>query len=86
MCWEEALAASGELLLKISWSRLTMSKAMYQRQQKVSVYIGNFVALPHAEGQDEQVLKKVCFIQVPDGVNFGTEADRKIATCYLSLL
>ncbi len=31
---------------------------MYQRQQKVSVYIGNFVALPHAEGQDEQVLKR----------------------------
>lgn len=31
---------------------------MYQRQQKVSVYISNFVALPHAEGQDEQVLKE----------------------------
>lgn len=79
--WEEALAASGELLLKNQLVTPDYVKAMYQRQQKVSVYIGNFVALPHAEGQDEQVLKEgICFIQVPDGVNFGTEADRKIAT------
>ncbi|EGO6038414.1 PTS sugar transporter subunit IIA [Enterococcus faecalis] len=79
--WEEALAASGELLLKNQLVTPDYVKAMYQRQQKVSVYIGNFVALPHAEGQDEQVLiEGICFIQVPDGVNFGTEADRKIAT------
>lgn len=78
---KEALAASGELLLKNQLVTPDYVKAMYQRQQKVSVYIGNFVALPHAEGQDEQVLKEgICFIQVPDGVNFGTEADRKIAT------
>lgn len=71
--WEEALAASGELLLKNQLVTPDYVKAMYQRQQKVSVYIGNFVALPHAEGQDEQVLKEgICFIQVPDGVNFGT--------------
>lgn len=58
-----------------------MSKQCINVNKKVSVYIGNFVALPHAEGQDEQVLKEgICFIQVPDGVNFGTEADRKIAT------
>ena len=52
--WEEALAASGELLLK--------------NQLVTPDYV-------------KQVLKEgICFIQVPDGVNFGTEADRKIAT------
>ena len=57
--WEEALAASGELLLKNQLVTPDYVKAMYQRQTKKSVCISvNFVALPHAEGQDEQVLKR----------------------------
>ncbi len=36
--WEEALAASGELLLKISWSRLTMSKQCINVNKSQCVY------------------------------------------------
>ncbi|MGH2211231.1 PTS sugar transporter subunit IIA, partial [Enterococcus faecalis] len=71
--WEEALAASGVLLLNNQLVTPDYVKAMYQRQHKVSVYIGNFVALPHAEGQEEHVLKVGnCLFLVPDGVNFGS--------------
>ncbi len=44
--------------------------------------MGNFIAIPH--GTDEakkEVLKTgITIVQVPRGVNFGTEEDPKIAT------
>ncbi len=50
--------------------------------QKTGVYIGNFVALPHGEEEAQQWIKEegLFLIQVPDGVDFGTKEQPKIAT------
>lgn len=54
---------------------------MVERDNMLSVYMGNFIAIPH--GTDEaKICEKsgICVVQVPDGVNFGTEEEEKIAT------
>ena len=47
--------------------------AMLERDEKVSVYIGNGVAIPHGVAGSEKYIKAsgVSFIQVPEGVSFG---------------
>ncbi len=47
--------------------------AMIERDEKVSVYIGNGVAIPHGVAGSEKYIKAsgVSFIQVPDGIDFG---------------
>ena len=47
--------------------------AMIERDEKVSVYIGNGVAIPHGVAGCEKYIKAsgVSFIQVPDGIDFG---------------
>ncbi|MEY8445153.1 PTS sugar transporter subunit IIA [Enterococcus ratti] len=79
--WEAALNTVGLFLLERGCIREPYIQAMIDRQQLMSVYIGNFVALPHAKAGDEFILKEGVFlIQVPDGVNFGTVDEPKIAT------
>ena len=56
-------------------------QSMIERQEKSSVYIGNFVALPHGTDKDEEVIEEgIYLVQVPDGVDFGTKEEPKIAT------
>ena len=49
-----------------------------EREDKVSVYIGNGVAIPHGVGGSEKYIKKsgLSFLQIPEGIDFG---DGKIA-------
>lgn len=55
---------------------------MITRNEELSVYMGNFIAIPH--GTDEakkEVLKSgITVVQVPKGVNFGTAENPQIAT------
>lgn len=83
----EAIIAVGELLNQLGLTTPQYTQAMLKRQQKVSVYIGNFVALPHGDNQLNQAILKegICFIQVPDGVNFGNEAIPQIATLLIGV-
>ena len=54
---------------------------MYQRQQKsVCISVTSWHYLMRKDKMNKFLKEGICFIQVPDGVNFGTEADRKIAT------
>ena len=59
--------------------------AMVDREQNViSVYMGNFIAIPH--GTDEaKICEKsgICVVQVPDGVDFGTEEEEKDCDCFV---
>ena len=57
-------------------------EAMIQRNQDLSVYMGNFIAIPHGtDAAKKEVLSSgITIVQVPAGVNFGTDADPKIAT------
>ena len=61
--------------------------AMIERDAMLSVYMGNFIAIPH--GTDEaKICQKsgICIVQVPEGVNFGTDEDEKSLRYYLALL
>lgn len=79
---KEAIIAAGELLVAQGLVEEPYIQAMLARQEKVSVYVGNFVALPHGDIAGRQWIKKegICVLQVPDGVNFGTEKEPKLVT------
>lgn len=78
----EALKKIGEYLVNQEIVSLPYVKSLLRRHQKTGVYIGNFVALPHAEEEAQQWIKEegLFLIQVPDGVDFGTKEQPKIAT------
>ncbi|MDR2977116.1 MAG: PTS sugar transporter subunit IIA [Streptococcaceae bacterium] len=79
---EEAITFCGNLLVEGGFVKPDYIPAMIQRDRDLSVYMGNFIAIPH--GTDEakkEVLKTgIVVVQVPRGVNFGTEAEPKVAT------
>ena len=61
-------------------------EAMIERDQLLSVYMGNFIAIPHGT-EEAKISEKsgICVVQVPEGVNFGTEEDEKLLPYYLGL-
>ena len=79
---EEAIEFAGNLLVSGGYVKPAYVPAMLQRNAELSVYMGNSIAIPH--GTDEakkEVLKTgICIVQVPQGVNFGTDADPQLAT------
>jgi len=78
---EEAIRASGELLVKAGCVEHDYVDAMIERNKLVSVYMGNFIAIPHGTDEAKKYVKKsgISIIQVPSGVNFGTEDDEQLA-------
>ncbi|MDR0199392.1 MAG: PTS sugar transporter subunit IIA [Streptococcaceae bacterium] len=79
---EEAINYCGQLLVEGGYVKPEYVPAMLKRNEELSVYMGNNIAIPH--GTDEakkEVLKTgITIVQVPEGVNFGTENDPQIAT------
>ena len=56
--------------------------AMVQRDADLSVYMGNFIAIPHGTDAAKKEVNSsgVAIVQVPRGVNFGTQEDPKVVT------
>lgn len=82
----QAIAYAGEQLVKRGYVSKEYIAAMQERHRQVSVYIGNFVALPHADNQEGCILKEgIVLIQVPDGVDFGSKEKRQIATVIIAV-
>ena len=79
---EEAIRYCGQLLADGGYVKPDYIDAMVRRDQELSVYMGNFIAIPHGtDDAKKEVLKTgVTVVQVPKGVNFGTEEDQQIAT------
>ncbi len=79
---EEAIRYCGQLLADGGYVNPNYIDAMVLRDQELSVYMGNFIAIPHGtDDAKKEVLKTgVTVVQVPKGVNFGTEEDPQIAT------
>lgn len=79
---DEAIRASGQLLADNGCVDESYIDAMIERDEMVSVYMGNFIAIPHGTGDAKHLVHKsgVSIIQVPNGINFGTEDDEKIVT------
>lgn len=76
---EEAIRAVGQLLVDAGCVDPDYIPAMIERDQLVSVYMGNFIAIPHGTDEAKKFVKKtgIAIAQVPQGVNFGTDDDEK---------
>lgn len=79
---EEAIRFCGEKLVKAGCVEPSYVDAMIARDEMLSVYMGNFIAIPHGTEEAKTDVKKsgICVVQVPEGVNFGTDGEEKIAT------
>jgi mannitol/fructose-specific phosphotransferase system IIA component len=77
----EAVKLAGEVLIKNGYVKPEYLDDMFQREELVSTYIGNNVAIPHGlHTSGENILHSgISFIQVPDGVEFGDEEESNIA-------
>ena len=84
---EDAIRFCGQQLVKAGHVAPAYVEAMIQRNEELSVYMGNFIAIPHGTDQaKKEVLSSgITVVQVPAGVNFGSEEDPKIATVLFGL-
>ena len=72
---EEAIRASGELLMAHGAVDESYIDAMFERERVQSVYMGLGVAIPHGTNDAKDSVKKTCVTlhQYPDGVDWGEE-------------
>ena len=79
---EEAIRYCGKKLVEAGYVDPEYVNAMIERDAMLSVYMGNFIAIPHGTDEAKKYVKKsgICIVQVPEGVNFGTDEDEKIVT------
>lgn len=81
---EEAIRLAGQLLVDGDYVEPEYIESMQKRNKDVSVYMGNFIAIPHGTDEGKQFIKKtgISIVQVPMGVDFSTEndGDEKIVT------
>lgn len=71
----EAIRAAGNLLLKGGYVTEKYIDLMLKREEIVSTYMGNNLAIPHGtEGSDSEIIRSgIAVIQVPTGVSFGDD-------------
>ncbi|KHD46750.1 PTS sugar transporter subunit IIA [Streptococcus hongkongensis] len=79
---EEAIRYCGQLLFENGYVEKDYIQAMIDRNNELSVFMGNFIAIPHGtDAAKEKVIKSgLTVVQVPDGVNFGTQEAPRTAT------
>jgi len=73
---EEAIRASGDLLIQDGAVEDKYVDYMLEREKVVSTHMGNFVAIPHgtADAKENVNHTAISFVQVPAGVDFGDGA------------
>lgn len=78
---EEAIRACGQLLVDAGCVESGYVDAMIERNKLVSVYMGNFIAIPHGTDEAKHYVKKsgISVIQVPAGVQFGKDDTEDVA-------
>lgn len=78
---DEAIEACGELLFKKGCVNKEYIDAMIERNNLVSVYMGNFIAIPHGTDEAKKHVNKsgISIIQVPKGVHFGNNDNDSVA-------
>lgn len=71
----EAIEACADLFIRGGYTDKSYKEDMIARDADVSVYMGNGVALPHGLASSKKTILNsgICFIQVPNGVDFDGE-------------
>ncbi len=69
---KDAIEMSGKLLYENGCVKHDYIDSMHQRDQKLSVYMGNMIAIPHGTDEARSLVIKtgVSMIQVPSGIDF----------------
>jgi PTS system mannitol-specific IIA component len=70
-----AVRACGQALVDCGAVAPAYVPAMLEREESISTYIGEGVAIPHATlaGKDAVLRDALCFLRFPDGVDWGGE-------------
>ena len=76
---DEAIQKAGQLLIDSDYVSPEYIDAMYQREEIVSTFIGNGVAIPHGVGKARDLIKRsgLVVLQFPEGIDYNGN------TCYL---
>ncbi|MBY5035104.1 PTS sugar transporter subunit IIA [Streptococcus gallolyticus] len=79
---EDAIRYCGQQLFEAGHVNEAYIGAMIKRNEELSVYMGNFIAIPHGtdDAKKEVISSGITIVQVPAGVNFGTEENPNVAT------
>ncbi|HEY4399620.1 MAG TPA: PTS mannitol transporter subunit IICBA [Lactobacillaceae bacterium] len=76
---EEAIRLAGDLLVKNGAAEPGYIDSMIERDAQLSIYMGNFVAIPHGTDDGKKFIKKTAmsYVQIPEGVNFGAAGEEE---------
>jgi len=68
----EAIKMAGKMLVESGYVEEDYIEAMLEREQEMSTYIGQGVAIPHGVGSAKKKIKKtgISILQFPEGVDF----------------
>ncbi|UQS81445.1 PTS sugar transporter subunit IIA [Bombilactobacillus folatiphilus] len=79
---EEAITAAGQLLVEDHCVQPEYVQSMIDRNNELSTYMGNFIAIPHGTDAGKQYIHKtgISVMQIPEGVEFGSAKDSKLVT------
>lgn len=77
---EEAIRLAGQLLVDQGCVEPSYIEKMLEREQSLTTYIGNSVAIPHGtEESKEHILSSgISIVQIPEGVDYGDGQTAKI--------
>ncbi|WP_134684475.1 PTS sugar transporter subunit IIA [Brevibacillus migulae] len=70
---KEAIELAGKLLVDAGHVEAEYVEKMLEREQLLTTYLGNGVAIPHGTNESKQWIKStgISIVQVPGGVDFG---------------
>lgn len=72
----EVIDFCGEKLLELGFIEPPYIQAMHDRENSLSTYIGDSIAIPHGLNAKQHVIKAgLVLCQYPDGVCFGNHGD-----------
>jgi PTS system mannitol-specific IIA component len=70
---KEAIECAGKLLVQGNHVTQEYIDKMIEREEDLTTYIGNGVAIPHGTNDSKQWIRStgISIVQIPDGVDFG---------------
>ena len=82
---EEAIRKAGEVLVENGYVDAEYIPAMLEREEIVSTYMGNFIAIPHGTDDAKKSIKNtgISIIQVPGGVSFAKPEETEDKTVFV---
>lgn len=72
---KEAIDLAGKLLVDGGYVKPDYVDLMHKREEKLSTYIGNGVAIPHGDKNSKNCIVKsgIVILQFPEGIDFGDD-------------